>query len=404
MTLVTALRTEYTADFARRTAERPDTNRAGVIAREEWYTALATDAARLNIYGFAGYQALVDDLLAGRPLNARNEKRVAIVVREVRDLINLRITKVGLKQDAVKRAALNVAREIAMMDGEYGRPKHGAGTAVHIVSTETTRRAPLHFDDVQAEIAMSAAGGITTHFTSGVIPPLSGETEFFEIGDASHIASLVEYLLALVPALKRADRSEIGLRGEVLHQEAVDALSNARDGRGGTTQEVQRASRRIAAHRSTIAGLEGEELAAEEARFAADVAKRPEAFEAAQDVLEGREVFALDESFDSPVEDEVESVWVAAMPVFEPLGVRDADELQVLINEMLGEQEVSHVAGLKDSRLSPIALRTQKVTEDESAEEAKARKAEAKRLRETVARIRENVATVGPALRELLAA
>lgn len=367
MSEATNLRTEYTADFARRTAERPDTNRAGVIARDEWYTALATDAARLSIYGFAGYQALVDDLLAGRSLNARNEKRVAIVVREVRDLINLRITKVGLKKDAVKRAALNVAREIAMMDGEYGRPKHAAGTAVHIVASEVAHFARQHFEDVQADVAMSAAGGITTHFTSGVIPPLSGETEFFEIGDASHIAALVEYLLALVPALKRADRSEIGLDGAILKQEAVSTIAPLRDVRSGIPRDESRAMR------GAIVRDEEHELTV------------------------GREAFTLDEAFDRPVEDHVESAWDVAMPVFTPLGVRDTDELQVIIAEMLGEK-VAPVPGKKDIKLGPVALFVKGIAD------AQERKNASQRLTETMWRIQKNAATVGPALRELLAA
>lgn len=326
------------------------TDREGLKTMEPVYRDWLLAEARHVVYPAARFNRETQTFAT----DARHEARAERLAADAWAIIMEGVTR-------PRKSDLRIAPALSAV----ATPSAPVAKKAKAVAAAATRVEIAHRDDVAAEVGFAAARAVTKRYTAAAAAPVSGHVEeHMPLMDIFAAAALLEYLDALTPAL--AVTKDHGASEALLAQEAQDALSSLRDHRA-VTQADHRAARKAAAN--------GEEHA----------------------VLAGRSALALDDDLDSPIEDEVEGVWDAALPVFEPLGVRDAEELQVIISEMLGEK-VGRVEGKKDVTLTPVALYVKGV------EDPRERKAEAKRLRETVDRIRENVATVGPALRELLAA
>lgn len=363
-TTAPALHEEFATGLANRAARLGvKTDRAGFAQRTDYYKEQVADAARFFMLGERDYWSLMERVMENGGVfpRSRFEDRVAVVTREAWAVIEK-----GVTGKSAEGFALNVTREIAMMDGDsrYNRPKHAAGVAVRAIAKEIT---PVHTtvrEDVQMELALSAAVGITGRYTKGITAPLSASVDIHDLNDTMSLRAVTEYLVELVPALKEADRYDVGLSGDVLAQRGRDVLARMTDARGGISETAHRQARRLAAHRSTVAGLEGEERDAEIARFEAATAALPQrerdAAADADEVLGGYKAprSLNDEGFE--VADDFEDAHFTTLvrevlPVFTGYGVKSADELQVILDEMSGVK-VAHVPGLRDVEKNPIAL------------------------------------------------
>lgn len=371
-----AARSRIAADRARMGASYIDHLGAeGIRRHEQTLRLLLTEEARRLVY-VDGDPRAEANLWNDIPVNPDGPSERA-VTRFVDEAVAILYKNAGVATEAVRLAA---AQEAALFI--EGRSNSAAARAVYAVATAIARPEPMYTDDVQEALTAAAAAGITTHFTRDATPAsdrsLAGAHNSWSL-----FFDTVPYLarIAMTAVIAEAERGELGLSDTVLSQAAQDRFARVRDHRGGISREMRRAARHVAAHRSIMEGLSGDEALFEQELFDAETAGKS-GYDTATDVLEGRSTDTLD--FDVQGDEGVDiGPWRLALPHFLPFGVNSVSDLMVIIDDIAG------LLPEEGSTRGAIAHYAQS-------------EAESKSLRRAKARILKNVKTLQPVLAPLV--